>query len=144
MIDERVRDRTGAGIARGSVGAANDVLAVVPHHGACAAVDVHGLHSVVPLQNLCALVDVGSENALGVKTALNDEQQHFVFIRLADADTGIELDPVVVLQDLAVDDDGRLELGRVASIFADFLVDLFDVDEVVRVDLQTVVLEVRV
>ena len=48
------------------------------------------------------------------------------------------------MQHLAVDDDGRLELGRVAAIFADFLVDLFDVDEVVRVDLQPVILEIRV
>ena len=65
------------------------------------------------------------------------------YTHLADADAGIELDPVVVLQHLAVDDDGRLELGRVAAIFADFLVDLFDVDEVVRVDLQPVILEIR-
>ena len=144
MIDKGVRDRTRAGVARIGVRAADDVFAVVPHHGAGAAVDVHCLLRIVLLQNSGALVDVGAEDALGVDTTLDHEQQHLILVGLTDAHARIRFDPVVAHEKLTIDDDGRLEFGRVAAVFADFLIDLFDVDQVILVNFQPVILEAGV
>ena len=67
-VDEGVRQRPPGG-ERG-VGAAHDVLTLVPDHGAGAAVKVHGLHTAVLEQDVGAGVDARADDAVEWANAL--------------------------------------------------------------------------
>ena len=59
LVDEGVGQ--GASVGQGIVAAAGDVLAVIPHDGGGAAVQVHGLHAVVAVEDGGALQHAGAQ-----------------------------------------------------------------------------------
>ena len=87
-VDAGVRNRTA--IRRNAVRTARQILAVVPHHAAGAAIDVDGLLTVVVLENLRAVRNVRTPASRGA-AALDHEHQNVIFIALADAGARIQL-----------------------------------------------------
>ena len=103
-VDESVRQRAPGG-ERG-VGAAHDVLALVPDHGAGAAVEVHGLHAVVLGHDGRAVRHADADRRR--EPALNEQGDDLAVLRLAEAGARLQVGEAAAGVDdrLPVDDHG--------------------------------------
>ena len=92
------------------------------------------------LENFGAFNDVGAGGAER-HTALDDQHQNLILVRLSDAGTGLQGSPaaVGVHHDGAVNDEGGLELHGVGGVLAHRVAGVLDVEEVILVKLNALI-----